>query len=370
MLIGTAFLVRAYTMWFHRPINPFGSDFFAFWTAARLVVSGQIAQVYDLVSQALIQAGLLEHNQSQPFFYPPTFLMIIVPFGLLPLHVAMFSFALVTGMAYVWAATRVSPWAWIPALACPAVALNLLAAQNGMLTAAIVGTGLMFIDRRPRMAGLLFGAMVIKPHIALILPLALLVTRRWQVLIYTALSGVMICLASAIIFGWDVWYQFLTVGTHTARQIMETGTLSFYKIKSAFGLARLLGVPESFAYAAQMLSAVIAISTLVWALRREVPPLIERSLIIITGLLVPPYMLHYDMVVMVFPCLWFMNEWVKQRHIPLDEGLLVILTFLTPVISLFFPIDLGVRFIWLVFLIRQTLTATAVNKAHPGVCHA
>ena len=42
------------------------------------------------------------------------------------------------------------------------------------------------MDRRPRLAGLLFGAMAFKPHLALVLPFALVFARRWTTLIVAA----------------------------------------------------------------------------------------------------------------------------------------------------------------------------------------
>ena len=59
------------------------------------------------------------------------------------------------------------------ALASPAVLINAVGGQNGTWTAALLGGGLSLLERRPYLAGGLFGMMIYKPHLALLLPVAL-----------------------------------------------------------------------------------------------------------------------------------------------------------------------------------------------------
>ena len=65
-------------------------------------------------------------------------------------------------------------------LAFPAVFLNAAHGQNGFLSAALLGGGLLIMDRRPLLAGVCFGAMAFKPHLALAIPFALIFARRWM----------------------------------------------------------------------------------------------------------------------------------------------------------------------------------------------
>src|SRR6516225_3105854 len=85
----------------------FGGDFASFWAAARLALEGIADKAYDLsVHQAA--ETILPDGDYRPFFYPPTFLLLCVPLGLLPFHLAIFAFLTVTGVVYVWATTRVA----------------------------------------------------------------------------------------------------------------------------------------------------------------------------------------------------------------------------------------------------------------------
>src|SRR5437667_206944 len=53
----------------------------------------------------------------------------------------------------------------------PATALNIWHGQNGFFTAAILIGGLTMLDRRPILAGVLFGTLSIKPQLGVLLPL-------------------------------------------------------------------------------------------------------------------------------------------------------------------------------------------------------
>ena len=63
------------------------------------------------------------------------------------------------------------------ALAFPATFINLFHGQNGFLNAALLGAALLALDRRPVVAGILFGLLSYKPHLGLLVPLALLAGR-------------------------------------------------------------------------------------------------------------------------------------------------------------------------------------------------
>src|SRR4029077_13184374 len=66
------------------------------------------------------------------------------------------------------------------ALAFPAVFINLGHGHNGFLTAALIGAALLVLDRRPIVAGILFGVMSYNPLFGVMIPLVLMVTGRWR----------------------------------------------------------------------------------------------------------------------------------------------------------------------------------------------
>src|SRR5436309_2254785 len=86
-----------------------------------------------------------------------------------------------TDFSNVYAAgTSVDPIWLLLAAAYPAVFVNLGHGHNGFLTAALLGGALVLLDRRPIVAGVLFGLMAYKPQFGLMIPLVLIATGRWR----------------------------------------------------------------------------------------------------------------------------------------------------------------------------------------------
>ena len=118
------------------------------------------------------------------FFYPPMFLILCLPLGLLPYLASLAVWLAATGLAYVrvvraWLGERLDA---LPALAFPAVLVNAGHGQNGFLSAALFGAGALWLERRPILAGVCFGCLVYKPQLGLMIPLALLAAGRWKTL--------------------------------------------------------------------------------------------------------------------------------------------------------------------------------------------
>ena len=178
-----------------------------------------------------------------------------------------------------------------------------------MLTAALLGGGLSVMDRRPRLAGLILGCMVIKPHLALAVPLALLISRRWVVLLHAALSGAILLTVSSLSLGWDIWPAFEHASSQ-ARAWLEQGAADpDNRFLSVFALVRRQGGMLGLAYGLQLLSAAGVAFALERALRRRLSPALEKALIVLATLLLTPFLWPYDLSVLAFPLAWLAAEW-------------------------------------------------------------
>jgi hypothetical protein len=307
--------------------QPFGMDFASFWAASRLVLAGMAADVYLPAMHRLAEATIVPAELYEAFFYPPPYLLLCAPLALLPFFGALAMFLGLSGAGFAVALRQAasSPWAVLAALVYPAGLVNVIAGQNAMLTAALIGGGLTLMDRRPRLAGLLFGLMVVKPHLALAIPVALAVSGRWNVLCAAAVSGLGVSAASAAIFGWDVWAGFLH-GAPLSRAALEQGLVSYSRFQSTFAVFRGLGAGVAAAYAAQAVSAVIAIAAIVRARGRRC----ERAVIVLAGLLMTPFVLDYDYLVLAFPLVWLLKDW-SERGFPLWGRFMLLVQYLLPV---------------------------------------
>lgn len=339
----------------------FGEDFVSFWAASRLVLAGHPADVYLPVMHRLAELPLLTRTY-EAFYYPPAYLLLCAPLALLPFFAALTMFQVLTGVALLATLHGIlrRRWAIVAALAFPAVPLNVIPGQNAFLTASIIGSGLILLDRRPRLAGALLGLMVIKPQLALAIPVALLMSRRWHALSCAAASAIGLLGLSWLVFGSACWANFLA-HMHDATATMELGYVGFAKMDSAFALARLAGLNIAAAYAAQALSAGIAVAALVWAQHRSPTPALERSIICLASLLMTPFVLHYDMVMLALPMAWMLREWIDTGFPPWSKPVLLAV-FCVPAVYLWKPVPFGLPLTllfggYLVWLLRARASA-------------
>ena len=94
-------------------------------------------------------------------------------------------------------------------LLAPAVTANIWTGQNGFLVAALLVGGLIQLDRRPILAGVLFGMLTIKPQLGLLLPIMLVLTGRWRTIGAAVATVVVLFAATSLVFGLEVWTAYI-----------------------------------------------------------------------------------------------------------------------------------------------------------------
>ena len=112
---------------------------------------------------------------------------------------------------YVYSIRRITedlPNWLLPALAYPAVFVNLTHGHNGFLTAMLFGLALLSLNKRPIIAGLLIGCLAYKPHFGLLIPLALLAGGYYRTFASAAVTVIALCAASTLAFGMEIWPAF------------------------------------------------------------------------------------------------------------------------------------------------------------------
>ena len=107
------------------------------------------------------------------------------------------------------------------------------------------------LDRRPIVAGILFGLLAYKPQFGLMIPLVLAASGRWRTFAAAAATVVLLALATTLAFGPHVWQAFLDSTRFTRTVVLEQGNTGWYKIQSVFAWARMWGAPIPLAYALQ-----------------------------------------------------------------------------------------------------------------------
>src|SRR5258708_7439062 len=246
--------------------KPFGYDFITFYAQSVMALQGKAALAYIPfeildVEQAVIPA----HTPVYLWHYPPLFALVTLPLPLVPYKLAYAGFVGVPFALYLALIRRISDhrWALLLPSAFPAVFLNSFHGQTGFLNTAVLGFGLLLLERRSFLAGLVLGLLVYKPHFGVLLPFLFLVTKNWRAFAGAALSASLFIASSFAVFGTAPWLMFLENLT-LVRSLLESGYLPWPKIPSWFVTFRYLGVPQPTAYA---LHAAIALSVCAAALR-------------------------------------------------------------------------------------------------------
>ncbi len=234
--------------------------------------------------------------------YPPHVLLFIWPLGLLP-YLAAYAVWCIVGVAlYLWACSAALPRRdFIFLAAAPAVAVCIFFGQNGFYTAALLIGGLANRERRPILAGILFGILTVKPQLGLLLPLMLVLERRWAVIAAAIITTTVLIVVTALLFGVDIWIEFWRQVVPQQQWLTKHGAgLLFAMVPSVYFGARLMHVPENVAWAGQIIVATLALSAVTWAYWRHRDPDLSLALLLAATFLVTPYILNYDMVVLGF----------------------------------------------------------------------
>ena len=281
--------------------KPIGTDFANVYAAGTLALHGHAADAYSPPLQHAAERAVF--GRDVPFFgwhYPPFFFAIAALVATAP-----YAFGLLLWMALSLPAYLVTIRAILPrpetllvATAYPAVFVNAGHGQNGFFTAALLGGALQVMERRPALAGVLIGLLAYKPQFGLLIPVALLASKRW-ITIVTAAATVIISIAlSFAILGADVWRAFQASTAFTQSVVLEQGATGWEKIQSIFSAVRMLGASIPFAYAAQSALTLAVAACIVWLWRSAAAFELKAAALAIACLLATPYVLDYDLVVL------------------------------------------------------------------------
>lgn len=301
-------LAVAIKEWLRNFGQPDVRDFIAFWGAARLTLAGTPALVYDSATLHAVQNAVAAFNDGvMPYPYPPATLLLVAPFGLLPYAVALPLWAAGTFMLYWRVVQRLYPGTGWLAASAPAVFANAALGQNGFILAAIFMAGLAAIPARPFRAGVMLGCLIVKPQLALMLPVAVLAARQWSAVAGAVVGVAAVLLAGLILCGAQAtlgWFHLMTAYPAIARD----GVVGWEKVASIYGTVRELGGSASAAFALHGIAAAAA-AVAVWRIwRSDASPRCRIAILGAASLLASPYLYIYDTLIAVPACFWLVER--------------------------------------------------------------
>lgn len=278
-------------------------DFISFWAAGKLTLTGDVSAAYDITAHHKVQLALARFDGLMPFAYPPPFLLVVTPFALLPYAASAIIWVVLTFALYIIAVRQFSPFAGWTAAAFPPVLVNGIIGQNGLLTGAIFISGAMMLKQHPVRAGLVLGCLVIKPHLAVLLPVALIAGRHWAAFAGAAASSVGLVLIALLTFGIESYTAFIDqIPLFSA--IAAKGLVGWHKMASVFASLRLLGVGAGLAWGGHILvggASALAV-WLVWRSQADMDA--KVAVLAAASVLISPYIYLYDTVLLALPFVW------------------------------------------------------------------
>ncbi|ABE39345.1 conserved hypothetical protein [Rhodopseudomonas palustris BisB5] len=295
-----------------------GTDWAVFWGAIRAMLDGNLPLIMDgdrftaFLNDSL-RDWLTVPLAYRPWFYPPSFLVLLLPFAPLGFIGSYFAFQIVTAAALV-AALLVGAdrpdrarFVALAALLSPAAAITLADGQCSFLVAALIVAGFRALPDRPLLAGAVLGLLSFKPQFAVLIPVALIAAGQWRALLATAGSALALAAASALIFGLDIWIWWLPKLIENMVSA-DPKWVSYGRIwgHSVWACAKLLGAGETLASTLQAAAVVVAVVITALSFRIRGMPDLRLAVLLAATILAAPHSGPYDALLLVVALtLWF-----------------------------------------------------------------
>jgi hypothetical protein len=346
--------------------KPLGTDFMSFYAASKLALSGQAAQAWNPYAHQAAQDAIFGRQLGYwAFFYPPAYLLVCAPLALMPYGLSLFAWLAGTAAAAVLLARQwlkqqaAATIGLIPLLAFPALWINIGNGQNAALTTALFLGGCLLLDRRPIIAGLILGLLIIKPQLGLALPFILIASGRWKTFIAAGVSAAGLSFAAWLLVGTEGYLAFLQ-NSELARATLEQGLVSPARMQSLFAALMLWHAPLWLAYGAQILLALGVIVSACFIIRRHRPDHFALSALMVSAtLLMTPFMLDYDLLLSAIPLGWLIMNGLKDGFRPWEK-IMALVVFVLPLFARSLALNLHLPLAPLVLLVFYVMVARQI----------
>jgi hypothetical protein len=271
-IITLLFLTSAFVLLDLFRNQPLGIDFAPVWAAATIPDNAYDVQAITSIQSDVFARDLL----ARPFAYPPTTLLLLLPFGFLGFWYAYAAFVALSSALLFFAlrSSSASPWAF----AFPPIVVLLHVGQVTLLAGSLLLLALASSNWTLR--GALFAvAVALKPQLAIFLPVLLFLQRDWR---SAALAFILLCLmvaGSVGAFGlgfWENWGQSL-------RSLMQV-------------------VNANRSLAANQISGswvFLPLSLIAVWMARKADAATQLALVTGAALLISPYAMNYELALLV-----------------------------------------------------------------------
>jgi hypothetical protein len=311
------------------------------WSVARLSLTERVSKVYDLNFLTSFRQALdssFDANMpyaDTPFPYPPFFLFLLRPLGLMSYSSAYFSWVLLTFLLFGFVALASTFAKWrlpvaVVLLLAPSTVYTITFGQNGFLSAALLAAGLRFAEPRPALAGFLLGLSSFKPQLGVLIPIALASAGLWRAFAAASLTVLLLIGASGTFLGWSMWQDWIFAVIGLTGDIQLHAQNIYHLMPTAMANLLMLGTAWPVARAVQLVIALIVGITTWLTFRRGVHDLGIAALLVGT-VVASPYAFIYDMPMVTIAVLSVIQERERsEAYFALPEIMILATTLVLP----------------------------------------
>ena len=302
-------------------------DFSHFWVSGTLAGSADPALVYNASAFSAARADLGGANACMVinhFVYPPTYLFFTYPLRLMPYPAAFAAWTVVTLLLYLVAIYLIvpRPIAILVALSPFPVFFNFFLGQNGFLLAGLMGLSLVVMERRPRSSGLLLGLLTFKPQIGVLFPFALLVSRKWRVVVGAIATSVVLIVASVVVFGYQGWPSFIHAVADRGSSLSPISQ-EFMRLESVYGFLWLAGISPPIAWTIQLAFAGAVAAVVCWVWARPLPHSLKAAALCSAAPLATPFVHGHDLCVLAIAVAFLVKDGLTRGFLPGDRSIML-----------------------------------------------
>ncbi|MGH7279892.1 MAG: glycosyltransferase family 87 protein [Polyangiaceae bacterium] len=324
--------------WFIPAEPHFSTEFMGFYAGGRLVDQGHASLAYAPPAGVSVQDYIHSlgvapaHRDMQraiagdphliffTFFYPPVYWLFCAPVALLPYYVGFVLWVAASLTFFLFALRRVLG-RWTLVLAAGAYLgffENASVGENSFLTSGLLAFGLLQLEKRPVLAGILFGSLCYKPHFALPVGVMLLAGKHWRAMIAAALWGGGLCVLAGFIFGFARWVEYLGMVVPHASWMLRHNGFAYDIQVTTFSSVRLLGGPVWLADVAQIVTTLFAIASVFYASRYGSPEM-RGAMLTASFPLILSVMIDYDLTICALAVAFFYRVLARSEALAWEK---------------------------------------------------
>ncbi len=298
-----------------------GGDFLQDWVGGSIIAGPAQSQLYDVAYFRAEQHDVATlgftwpEGKFYPPVYPPFFYLAVSPLASLEYRYAMLMWGLLSACAMVAAGqllrSNYEPfrkqfkWLWIGALVFGPTIYSFNIGHKSMLLLLILTATFVLLHReRPLTAGIVFGLLAFKPHLALVIGLAMLLKCKWRFVAGSTITVATLCSVSLVI-GPALCADYLQICLGMGNYVQAGG----YQLESAYslwGVVQMMmpGSSPGFVKAVTMILSAAVTGMLAYALKGKLEtesgrfPLQFAALVLGTVLL-SPHFYYYDLTIVL-----------------------------------------------------------------------